>query len=226
MTPSRVFVFDAYGTLFDVNSAVFRHADAVGPDAKLFAECWRAKQLEYTWVLSLAHRFEPFWALTTKALDFTFAKFPLVDRALRASLLDAYRTLSAYPEVNEVLLSLGAREVPTAILSNGDTSMLHDAIRSAGIDGLFDAVISVEAAGVFKTDPRVYALVTEAFAVAAGEIIFVSSNRWDVVGAAAFGLVPVWVNRTGAPDEYTELPPMHVVTDLRGLLTLNPEKSL
>lgn len=225
MTANSVVVFDAYGTLFDVHSAVFRHAEAVGPDAKLFAETWRAKQLEYTWVLSLAHRYESFWSLTTKALDFSFAKFPLIDRALRTRMLDAYRTLSAYPEVNDVLLALGDRNVPTAILSNGDPTMLHDAVQSAGLDGLFDAVISVEAAGVFKTDPRTYALVTAAFADAAGDVMFVSSNRWDVAGAAAFGFQPIWVNRSGAPDEYTEWPPRHTVTDLRGLLSLLPGKS-
>lgn len=225
MTQTSVVVFDAYGTLFDVHSAVFRHAEVVGPDAKLFTETWRAKQLEYTWVLSLAHRYESFWSLTTKALDFTFANFPLVDRALRPTLLDAYRTLSAYPEVADVLAALGSREVPTAILSNGDTSMLHDAVRSAGLDGLFDAVISVEAAGVFKTDPRTYGLVTEAFAVAPGDVTFVSSNRWDVAGAVSFGLQAIWVNRSGAPDEYNEWPPHHKVTDLRGLLTLISGKS-
>jgi 2-haloacid dehalogenase len=218
MTADRIFVFDAYGTLFDVNSAVYRHADAIGAQAKPFAETWRAKQLEYTWVLSLANRYEPFWTLTERALDFAFAKFPGIDQALREHMLDAYRTLSAYAEVREVLVALRERGARMGILSNGDADMLRSAILASKLEGLFDAVLSVDAVRIFKTHPRTYALVTEQFQASAAQITFVSSNRWDVFGAAAHGFSPIWVNRAGNPDEYVELPPSAVIADLRELL--------
>ncbi len=218
MPTNNLYIFDAYGTLFDVNSAVMRHAHAFGNDAKPFADMWRAKQLEYTWVLALAQCYESFWSLTQKSLDFTFAKFPQVDRTVRDALLDAYRTLSAYPEVAHTLAGLRERGASTGILSNGDTNMLHEAIHASQLDGFFDAVISVDEVRVFKTDPRTYALVTKAFDVVANGVTFVSSNRWDAAGAKAFGFSPVWVNRANAPDEYPDLPPTKMVADLAGLL--------
>lgn len=215
--PPRAVVFDAYGTLLDVHSAVARHAGRIGPAAARLSEIWRAKQLEYAWVLSLAGRYEPFWTLTERALDHALARCPEVDAALRAPLLEAYRTLDAYPEVPSVLGRLRADGLPLGILSNGDSRMLAAAVRSAGLEDGLDHVLSVEAAGVFKTDPRAYALVPPAFGVPPGETLFVSSNRWDVAGAAAFGLMAVWVNRTGMPDEYPGLDPVAVTSDLRAL---------
>jgi 2-haloacid dehalogenase len=212
--PARTIVFDAYGTLFDVHSAVARHSDALGPEAARLSELWRAKQLEYSWVLSLAGRYEPFWTLTERALDHAFARCPGADRGLRDKLLEAYRTLDAYPEVPSTLERLRARGLRTGILSNGDPDMLGAAVSSAGIARLLDAVLSVEAAGVFKTSPATYRLVLEAFEVQPREVVFVSSNRWDIAGAAAFGFSPVWVNRTGLPDEYPGLDPVAVVRDL------------
>ena len=214
---ARAVVFDAYGTLFDVHSAVARHVHAVGPDAARLSEIWRTKQLEYSWVLSLAGRQESFWALTERALDQALARCPAVDRALRPTLLAAYRSLDAYPEVPVLLRRLRAGGVATAILSNGDPDMLADAIASAGLDGLFDAVLSVATAGVFKTSPRAYALVPDALGVEGSAVVFVSSNRWDVAGAAAFGFAPVWVNRGQLPDEYPGLDPVAVVADLQAL---------
>jgi 2-haloacid dehalogenase len=210
----RVAVFDAYGTLFDVHSAVARHGEAIGPEAARLSEIWRAKQLEYSWVLSLAGRYEPFWTLTERALDYAFARCPGADANLRQRLFDAYRTLDAYPEVPDALGRLRARGLRTGILSNGDPGMLSDAVTSAALGPLLDAVLSVEAAGVFKTSPVAYHLVADAFAVRPDEVIFVSSNRWDIAGAAAFGLRPVWVNRAGLPDEYPGLAPVAVVRDL------------
>jgi 2-haloacid dehalogenase len=214
---ARAVVFDAYGTLFDVHSAVARHAGAVGPDAARLSEIWRAKQLEYTWVLSLAGRRERFWTLTERALDHALARCPAVDRAMRPKLLAAYHSLDAYPEVPVILRQLRAGGVATAILSNGDPDMLADAVASAGLDGLFDAVLSVAAAGVFKTSPSTYALVPDALGLERSAVVFVSSNRWDVAGAAAFGFAPVWVNRGELPDEYPGLDPVEVATDLRAL---------
>lgn len=217
LSKARVFVFDAYGTLFDVHSAVARHKVALGTDASRLSEIWRAKQLEYSWVLSLAGRYEPFWTLTERALDYALACCPALNRDLRPALLDAYRTLDAYPEVPTVLGQLREAGLRTGILSNGSPDMLQRAVSSARLDGLFEAVLSVDAARIFKTSPRSYAFVPTAFGVPAEEIVFVSSNRWDVAGAAAFGFRPVWVNRSGLPDEYPDLAPVLTVTDLARL---------
>ncbi len=215
--PASVVVFDAYGTLFDVHSAVMRHADRVGPDAQRLSEIWRTKQLEYSWVLSLADRYEPFWPLTVRALDHAFDAVPSADRGTRADLLAAYRTLLPYPEAKEVLAALKAAGVPTAILSNGDPDMLDAAVGSAGFGDRLDAVLSVDAARIFKTHPRAYDLVAQRFGVTGADVLFVSSNRWDVAGAAAYGFSAVWVNRTNRPDEYPGLDPVAVIKDLRGL---------
>ena len=211
-------LFDAYGTLFDVHSAVARHAPTIGPEATRLSEIWRAKQLEYSWVLSLAGRYEPFWLLTERALDYAFARCPSVDRSVRPLLLEAYRGLDCYPEVPAVLDALRARGLGTGVLSNGDPAMLQAAIASAGLADRLDPVLSVDAVKVFKTSPRAYALAATALQAAPSGIVFVSSNRWDVAGASAFGLTPVWVNRLGLPDEYPGLEPVAVVTDLAGLL--------
>jgi len=217
---TKAVVFDAYGTLFDVHSAVARHAARVGPDAARLSEVWRAKQLEYSWVLSLAGCYEPFWRLTEKALDYALARHPEVDRSLRPLLLDAYRSLDAYREVRATLEALHARGLRTGILSNGDPEMLGAAVASAGLGTLLDPVLSVDGAGIFKTSPRAYQLVLDALSVTAAEVVFVSSNRWDIAGAAAFGFAPVWINRLGLPDEYTDLPPRAVVSSLDGLVSI------
>jgi 2-haloacid dehalogenase len=215
---ARAFVFDAYGTLFDVHSAVARHRGRIGAEADRLSEIWRAKQLEYSWVLSLAGAYEPFWILTERALAYALARCSAVDPAVKPMLMAAYRTLEAYPEVPDALAGLRARGMRTGILSNGDPGMLADAVASAGVADLFDAVLSVDAAGVFKTDPRSYALVPAALGLRASEIAFVSSNRWDVAGAAAFGFPCVWVNRLGLPDEYPDHPPVRVVASLTELV--------
>jgi len=216
--PTKAVIFDAYGTLFDVHSAVGRHMAQVGPDAARFSEVWRTKQLEYSWVLSLAGRYEPFWTLTEKALDYAFARFPEVDRSLRQLLLEAYRTLDAYPEVRQTLQVLRMRGLRTGILSNGDPGMLKAAVDSANLAGDLHAVLSVDAAKIFKTSPRSYDLVLQALSLTPNEVVFVSSNRWDIAGAAAFGFTTVWVNRLGLPDEYVELAPSTVIASLDGLI--------
>jgi 2-haloacid dehalogenase len=210
----KAIVFDAYGTLFDVHSAVARHMAEIGPEATRLSEIWRAKQLEYSWVLSLAQRYEPFWLLTERALDYAFARCSTVDRAVRPLLLGAYRSLDAYPDVDATLDALRRRRLATAILSNGDLGMLLDAVASAGLADRLDAVLSVDAVKVFKTSPRAYELVLSALRVRPSEVVFVSSNRWDIAGAAAFGFAPVWVNRSDLPDEYPGLEPMGTVGEL------------
>jgi 2-haloacid dehalogenase len=210
----RVYVFDAYGTLFDVHAAIARHGEAAGPDAGRFSEIWRQKQLEYSWTLTLAGHYSDFWTLTERALDYAFARVPSVDRALRPQLLDAYLTLDAFADALVTLTALKARGLSTAILSNGSPRMLGAAVEASGMAGLLDAVLSVDAVRVYKPRPEVYALVTSRFSIKPAEAVFVSSNRWDVMGAATFGFRPLWVNRTGMPDEYAEQPPLHVVPDL------------
>ncbi|MDC7788931.1 haloacid dehalogenase type II [Rhodoplanes sp. TEM] len=212
-----VFVFDAYGTLFDVHAAIARHRDAIGPEADRLSDLWRTKQLEYTWTLSLAGRFVDFWTLTERALDFSLARFPSVDPAMRPRLLDAYRVLDAYPDARETLQALKAAGKRTAILSNGTFRMLASAVEAAGLGPCLDAVLSVESVGVYKPRPEVYRLVIDTFAVAPAEVAFVSSNRWDVMGAAAYGFRTAWINRAGLPEEYHDLAPRCVLTTLAEL---------
>ena len=218
--PIRAFVFDAYGTLFDVHAAIARHRAAAGPEADRFSELWRAKQLEYAWMLSAAGRYVDFWTLTERALDYAFARFPSVDRSLRAVLLDAYFKLDAFPDARAALGALKARGIRTAILSNGSPKMLDGAVAAARIGAELDAVLSVDPIRIYKPRREVYALVTDAFGIAPSEVAFVSSNRWDVMGAAAFGFTCIWVNRAGLPEEYPEFAPVAVVHDLASLATL------
>jgi 2-haloacid dehalogenase len=215
----RAFVFDAYGTLFDVHAAITRHRAAAGPDADRFSDIWRTKQLEYTWTLTLAGRYVDFWTLTERALDFAFARFPSVDRALKPNLLDAYRTLDAFPDALTAVRGLKARGQATAILSNGTPQMLTAAVEAAGIGGHLDAVLSVDTIRIYKPRAEVYALVTGHFKIAPDDVVFVSSNRWDVMGAAACGFRTAWVNRAGMPEEYEPAPAV-VLGDLGGLLAV------
>ena len=218
--PLRAYVFDAYGTLFDVHAAIARHRAAAGPDADRFSETWRLKQLEYAWMLSAAGRYVDFWSLTERALDYALARFPSVDRSLRATLLDAYFELDAFPDALAALDMLKGKGIRTAILSNGSPKMLDGAIAAARIGAALDAVLSVDSIRIYKPQQPVYALVTDTFGIAPSEVAFVSSNRWDVMGAAAFGFRCVWVNRAGLPEEYPELAPVAVVRDLASLATL------
>ncbi|ALK10162.1 haloacid dehalogenase type II [Blastochloris viridis] len=212
----RAFVFDAYGTLFDVNAAVRRYDAEVGPRAAELATIWRQRQLEYSWVLTLAGRYRPFWELTERALDFALAATG-ADMALKPALLSAYRTLDAYPDARTALARLRTAGHATAILSNGSPDMLRDAVGGAGLGDLLDHVLSVDAVRLYKPRPEVYTLAVDALGCAAGDIVFVSSNRWDVAGAAAFGFRPIWINRTNAPAEYDGLDPERVLARLDDL---------
>ena len=212
------YVFDAYGTLFDVHAAVRRHAERIGPDGQLLSEVWRAKQLEYSWTRTLMGAYQDFWALTEQALDFAFARVPSADRSLRADLLEAYWHLDCYPEVPSVLRALKAEGVRLAILSNGSPAMLDAAVRSAALDQVLDEVFSVDAVRRFKTDPAVYDMVATGWRLYPNAVSFQSSNRWDVAGAARFGFRTVWINRSGQPDEYLDLPPDVILPSLEGLV--------
>ena len=215
---AHAYVFDAYGTLFDVHAAIARHRKAAGPDADRFSETWRAKQLEYTWTLTLAGCYVDFWTLTERALDFALARFPSVSRALRPNLLDAYLALDAYPEAAAVLRELKARGRATAILSNGAPAMLESAVRAAKLNDALDVVLSVDAMRIYKPRREVYALASTYFKLAPADIMFVSSNRWDIMGAQAFGFRNAWINRGCAPEEY-DAAADSMFTDLKGLLS-------
>jgi 2-haloacid dehalogenase len=214
-----LYVFDAYGTLFDVHAAAERQKDSIGPKWKELSQIWRAKHLEYTWVYSLAGRQAMFWMLAQRSLDYAIAQVGGgISGDARARLLASYRTMATYPEVPEVLKTLKERGNQLAILSNGDADMLTDAVRGAKLESMFEAVISVVSAGIFKPSPKVYQLIVGRFGGTPGEVSFQSSNRWDIAGAKACGFRCVWVNRLGAPDEYPDLPPDRVVRDLSALI--------
>ena len=214
------FVFDAYGTLFDVHSAIARHQAAAGADAERFSEIWRTKQLEYSWTLTLAGQYADFWSLTERALDYAFARFAAVDRSLRPALLDAYRRLDAFGDARRAVTELKNAGRRVAILSNGSPAMLNAAVQAAGMADVFDAVLSVDTVRAFKPRREAYALVTDRFQIQPDDAAFISSNRWDVMGAAAFGFRAVWINRTGVPDEYKDWPPLRVLRSLAELPAL------
>jgi len=214
----RHFVFDAYGTLFDVHSAAARHRQTIGANWDRLSQLWRTKHLEYTWITAQTGRHTTFWRLAEQSLDYAIAAVGGVPRGVRDELLTAYRTLSAYPEVADVLVALRQRGASLSILTNGDPDMIGNAVASAGLVGLFDALITVHEAGIFKPDRRVYQLVCDRLGVSPAAISFQSSNRWDITGAKVFGFYCVWVNRLGAPDEYPDAPADRIVTNLEPLL--------
>lgn len=206
-------VFDAYGTLFDVNSAARAEQDSLGERWQLLAELWRAKQLQYTWLRGLARHHADFWQVTGDALDFTLSTLHLEDPALRARLMNLYLVLSAYPEVADTLRRLKAAGMKLAILSNGTPAMLAAAAANAGVADLFDAMLSVEEVKVYKPHPAAYGLACERLNVVAARICFLSSNGWDAYSAKAFGFRTVWCNRLGqAPEQIPETPDAEIAT--------------
>ncbi|MEO0327261.1 MAG: haloacid dehalogenase type II [Pseudomonadota bacterium] len=215
---TKAYVFDAYGTLFDVHSAVSRHADIVGDNPARVSEVWRNKQLEYTWVRTGMSRYKDFWTLTGEALSFALKFVPSSNMDSYQTLMDAYLSLECYSEVPKVLKKLRETGAKTAILSNGSPDMLSAAVASAGLTQLLDDEFSIDEIAVFKTDPATYAMVINKYNIEPEEVAFQSSNRWDIAGASAFGFHCNWINRTGQPDEYTDLPPANVLSDLNGLV--------
>jgi 2-haloacid dehalogenase len=211
------YVFDAYGTLFDVHSAAAKFAGEIGPQWERMSQLWRTKHLEYTWIHAATGRHSSFRLLAERSLDTAAAMVGGIPDGLKPKLLSAYQTLSAYPDVPEVLASLKARGDKLAILTNGDPDMIAAAVTSAGLNGVFDAVLTVSAVGVFKPAAAVYQLATDRFSCAPADITFLSSNRWDVAGGHVFGFKTAWVNRTSAPNEYPDMPADRVIPDLRAL---------
>lgn len=215
---TKAYFFDAYGTLFDVHAATRIYSAELGSDAAVVSEIWRQKQLEYTWTRTLMNRYEDFWDLTQQALDYALARVPSCNAGIRQKLLDAYFSLEAFDEVLDVLKKLKESGAVLGVLSNGSTPMLNAAVKSAGLIELLDHVISVDRIQTFKAAPQVYQMVLDDTGLSVSDISFQSSNRWDIAGAKAFGFQTVWINRSGQPDEYHDLPPDTVLSDLRGLL--------
>ena len=194
-------VFDAYGTLFDVHSAVARHRGRLGDRADPLSLTWRTKQLEYTWLRSLMGSYVDFWDVTRDALDFAMEAVEVRDADLRTELMDAYLALDCYDEVKSTLAALQQRGLRNAILSNGSPRMLAAAVESSGIGAYLERTFSVDEIGVYKPDPRVYRLACERLDLDPAEISFQSSNAWDAAGAAHFGMRVAWVNRFGQTRE-------------------------
>lgn len=218
ITGIKACVFDAYGTLFDVNAAAAHLKDELGgKDAKL-AEIWRLKQLQYSWLRSLMEgSYVDFWQVTQDGLDFAMEAVGLKDDALRKKLLDLYWKLDSYPEVPAMLQALKDGGLATAILSNGSPAMLDGAVQSSGIGDRLDAVLSVDEHGFYKPRPEIYEMVTEHFGIAPQEVCFMSSNGWDAAAAAHFGFQVCWVNRTGQPQERLPGTPKKILNDLSEL---------
>jgi 2-haloacid dehalogenase len=194
-------VFDAYGTMFDVHSPTARAAEAMGGKAEAVSRLWRQKQLEYTWLRSLMGAHADFWQVTGDALDYALESHGIDDGTLHDKLMQLYLTLDAYADVKPALEQLRAKGLETGILSNGNPRMLSAAVESAGIASLLDAVLSIEDAGIYKPDARVYQLAVDRFGVRPDEICFVSTNAWDAAAAAHFGFQVAWMNRFGMARE-------------------------
>ena len=215
-----VCVFDAYGTLFDLGSFVDRFRGQLGAQAETLAGLWRRKQLEYSWLRSLMGRHTDFWHVTGESLDYALASLGIDNPSLRARLMEAWLMPRAFPEADQVLARLQGGGQRTAILSNGSPSMLVAGLNTTGLSDRVDCVLSVEKVGVFKPHPSTYKLVVDQFEVDPKQVCFVSSNGWDVAGAAAFGFRVAWVNRAGAGREHLPAGPDAVLADLGGLPAL------
>jgi 2-haloacid dehalogenase len=212
-TNVRACVFDAYGTLFDVNSAARQAQNTLHENWQQLAEVWRTKQLQYTWLRSLTGRHVDFWQITVEALEFALDSLKLVDPQLRIQLMELYLQISAYPDVPNALARLKNGGLKCAILSNGSPNMLAAAVKNAGINNLLDAVLSVEEVKVYKPHPTVYQLAVDRLGLKEGEICFISSNGWDAYSAKAFGFHVIWCNRSGqTPERIPEAPDAEILS--------------
>jgi 2-haloacid dehalogenase len=218
MAPKAV-LFDAYGTLFDVYSVGMLAEQLFPLQGERLAQLWRDKQIEYTRLVSMSGQYRPFWDLTRAGLRFAALRLDLaMDAGAEDRLMNQYRSLSAFPENRGVLAELKRRDIPAGILSNGDPEMLGVAVKSAGFADLLQHVISVHGVKRYKTDPAAYALGPVAFGLAAKDILFVSSNGWDAIGATWYGYTTLWVNRAGAPLEQLDTEPTRTGSSLRDVL--------
>tara|TARA_B100000508_G_scaffold74978_1_gene58380 strand:- start:110 stop:772 length:663 start_codon:yes stop_codon:yes gene_type:complete len=219
MINSKAIVFDAYGTLFDVNSAAEKCKDKIGNKWENFANFWRTTQLEYTWLRSLMKKHKNFWQITEDSLDKSMETFQ-IDKSLRNDLLSLYKELSPYPEVKNVLENLKKKSFKLAILSNGTPELLNHLVKSSDLENLFDDIFSVEEVKIYKPDPKVYDIPVNKYKVTKGEITFLSANTWDVSGAGNYGYNSIWVNRNNSVFDKLDYKPKNEVKNLKQLLDL------
>jgi 2-haloacid dehalogenase len=223
ITAPRAVLFDAYGTLFDVYSVGLLAEQLFPAQGEKLAQLWREKQIDYTRLLTMAGRYKPFWDVTRAGLRWSCQRLELkLDAAAEERLMNQYRHLSAFPENREVLKALAERGIRTGILSNGDPDMLAVAVKSAGFADLLDPVLSVHGVQRFKTDPAAYAIGPQALKLPAAQILFVSSNGWDAIGATWHGYTTLWVNRARLPLEQLDTEPTRIGTSLRDVLDFFP----
>ena len=214
----RHVVFDAYGTLFDVHSAASRYQVRLGDHAQAVSKMWRTKQLEYTWLRSLMQCYVDFWMVTRDALDYALDSKGIDDNSLRQDLLNAYHELACYPEVPDTLSKLKKMGLGTAILSNGSPEMLEVGVSNSNLVKVLDSIISVDTIKIFKPSPKVYQLAIDRLGCNKEEILFFSSNAWDVSGAATFGFQTVWVNRFAQVSERLPGAPVLKINTLDAVL--------
>ena len=218
MKPKAI-VFDAYGTLFDVNSAAERCKNKLGNKWENFANFWRTTQLEYTWLRSLMKKHKNFWQITEDSLDKSMETFQ-IDTSLRNDLLSLYKKLSPYPEVKNVLENLKNKSFKLAILSNGTPELLNYLVKSSDLENLFDDIFSVEEVKIYKPDPKVYDIPVNKYKVSKGEITFLSANTWDVSGAGNYGYNSIWVNRNNSVFDKLDYKPKNEIKNLKQLIDL------
>jgi len=212
-------VFDAYGTLFDVNSAAAKCKEKLGSRWEGFANAWRTTQLEYTWLRSLMKKHKNFWEITEDSLDHTMEAFK-IKKEMRNELLDLYKKLSPYPEVKECLEELKNKKIIMAILSNGTPELLKGLVESNNIQNYFDNIFSIESVGVYKPDSRVYEMPIKQYGCKPENIYFMSSNTWDISGGGVFGYNAVWINRFNKAFDKLGYKPKFVINNLKELLKI------
>ena len=215
----KAIIFDAYGTLFDVNSAAEKCKDKIGDKWEGFANFWRTTQLEYTWLRSLMDRHKDFWQITEDSLDKSIKVFN-IDPSMRNELLNLYKILSPYKEVSETLKTLKEKKFKLAILSNGTPSLLDELVKSNHLDNLFDDIFSIEQVGVYKPSSRVYDLPIKKYNINKSEVAFLSANTWDVSGGGNYGYQSIWVNRNNNIFDNLDFRPKYQITDLNKLIQL------
>ena len=215
----KAIIFDAYGTLFDVNSAAEKCKDKIGDKWEAFANYWRTTQLEYTWLRSLMKRHKDFWQVTEDSLDKSMKVFN-IDNSMRNELLDLYKILSPYSEVPEVLKSLKEKNYKLSILSNGTPSLLNELVKSNNLENLFDDVFSIEEVGIYKPDSKVYDLPIKKYKIKNNEVAFLSANTWDVSGGGNYGFNSIWVNRNNSVFDNLDYKPEHQIKNLKELINL------
>ena len=215
----KAIIFDAYGTLFDVNSAAKKCKDKIGDKWEGFANYWRTTQLEYTWLRSLMNRHKDFWQVTEDSLNKSMKAFKS-DSSMRGELLDLYKILSTFPEVKEVLNNLKEKNYKLAILSNGTPSLLNELVKSNNLDSIFDDIFSIEEVGIYKPSSKVYDIPIKKFKIQKDEVVFLSANTWDVSGGGNYGYNSVWVNRNNNIFDSLDYIPQNQVKNLGELLDL------